>query len=209
LAVDLFRDAADEAGLAKSEQVLAFVHYYSAAPEESAAALNHAVEIYRRMGQRFLLADALVAAALPAANLARWDEVSSKMLEALDIFERIDNKVGLAMIYEIIGAAWSWTGDVEDGARLYGASEALRTRLGAAAPPQLVNTTPYRAQAQERLGGERFDALREEGSRMSEPHVLALARTFHPGQDLPPMPPPEPWGKEAERRTALTAEGVG
>ncbi len=206
-AVDLFRQVGDEAGLAKSEQVLAFVHFYSAEPIESAAALGHAVEIYRRTGARFLLADALVAAALPDANLGHWDDASRKIREGLEIFQGIDNKVGLAMVYEIVGAAWSWVGDVEDGSRLYGASEDLRARLGAAAPPQLVNTGPYRKLAEERLGTARFDALRDEGRRMSDDEVLALAQTFHP-VDGPPMPPPEPWGKEAERRAAAAAEAT-
>ncbi|MDL2335009.1 MAG: adenylate/guanylate cyclase domain-containing protein [Chloroflexota bacterium] len=203
-AVALFRQVGDEAGLAKSEQVLAFVHYYSADPAESAKTLGHAVEIYRRTGARFLLADALVSASLPDANLGHWDDASRKMLEALEIFQSIDNKVGLAMIYEIMGAVWSWVGDVEDGSRLYGASEDLRGRLGAAAPPQLVNTTPYRKLAAEQLGTDRFDALREEGRRMSDAEVLALAQTFHPA-DGTPMPPPEPWGKEVERQAAAAA----
>ncbi|MEP7378622.1 MAG: adenylate/guanylate cyclase domain-containing protein [Chloroflexota bacterium] len=204
-AVDLFRQGGDEAGLAKSEQVLAFVLYYNAEPAESAAALAHTVEIYRRTGARFLLADTLVAAALPDANMGQWADVSRKILEGLDIFESIDNKVGLAMIYEILGAAWTWVGDAEDGSRLFGASEDLRSRLGAAAPPQLVNTGPYRKLADEQLGRERFDALREEGQRMSDAEVLALARTFHPTDGSPAMPPPEPWGKEAERRAAAAA----
>jgi predicted ATPase len=128
LAVDLFAETGDEAGLAKSEQVLAFVHYYSADPAESAAALTRTVEIYRRTGARFLLADALVAAALPDANMAHWDDAARKIREGLDIFQSIDNKVGLAMIYEIIGAAWSWVGEHESGAHMFGASEDLRRR---------------------------------------------------------------------------------
>lgn len=204
-AVDLFRQVGDEAGLAKSEQVLAFVHYYDADPAESAKALARTVEIYRRTGARFLLADALVAAALPDANLALWEDAARKLREGTEIFQSIDNKVGLAMVYEIIGAGQTWVGQEEDGARLFGASESLRQRLGAAAPPQLVNTDQYRKLGEEKLGSTRFDQLRTEGSQMSDAAVTALALAFRPPEGSPPMPPPEPWGKEAERRAAAAA----
>jgi hypothetical protein len=134
--------------------------------------------------------------------MAHWDDAARKIREGLDIFEGIDNKVGLAMIYEIIGAAWSWVGEQENGVRMFGASEDLRRRLGASAPPQLVNTDPYRKTSQQKLGSDRFNALRAEGAAMSDAEVIALARTFQPVPDAPKMPPPEPWGKEAERRAA-------
>jgi len=72
-----------------------------------------------------------------------------------------------------------------------------------------VNTDPYRRAAEEKLGSDRFNALRAEGSAMSDDEVLALAKTFHPVPGAPKMPPPEPWGKEAERRAAAAAsDGV-
>jgi predicted ATPase/class 3 adenylate cyclase len=206
-AVDLFTQVGDEAGIAKSEQVVAFVHYYSADPAESLDALSHAVEIYRRMGARFLLADALTAAALPAANLAHWADVADKMHESLDIFESIGNEVGVAMVMAIQASSMGFTGQAEDAARLFGASDALRERLGAGAPTQLVNTDAYRRSAVEALGMARFDELAAQGNALSYKDALDLARAWVPPAEAPPLPPPEPWGKEAARR-ALAAESA-
>jgi tetratricopeptide (TPR) repeat protein len=206
-AVDLFTQVGDEAGIAKSEQVVAFVHYYSADPAESLDALSHAVEIYRRMGARFLLADALTAAALPAANLAQWADVADKMHESLDIFESIGNEVGVAMVMAIQASSMGFTGQAEDAARLFGASDALRERLGAGAPTQLVNTDAYRRSAVEALGMARFDELAAQGNALSYKDALDLARAWVPPAEAPPLPPPEPWGKEAARR-ALAAESA-
>jgi len=204
-AVDLFIQLGDEPGLAKSEQIVAFVHYYSADPADSVRALERTAEIYRRHGDRFLLADALVSTSLPYANLGRWDEVSRLILEGLDIFQSIGNKVGVAMVYEIMAAGLSFLGQHEDAARLFGAAEGLRRRIGGGAPSQLVNTAEYRELAANVLGRERFDQLRVEGDNMSDTEASALAHSFQPGPGGLPLPPPAPWGVEAERRAAAAA----
>lgn len=205
-AIDLFAALGDESGVAKSEQVLAFVSYYGADPAEALKALERTVEIYRRMGDRFLLADALVSITLPEANLGHWDDVARHMLEGLDIFESIDNKIGVAMVYEIMGAGLSFLGQHEDASRLFGASETLRARIGAGAPTQLVNTEAYRKMAEEALGEMRFTELRLEGGVMSDEAALALAKGFRAQPGSPGLPPPEPWGKELERRQAALPE---
>jgi predicted ATPase/class 3 adenylate cyclase len=204
-AVDLFAQLGDESGLAKSEQVLAFVHYYDAHPAESVRRLERTAQIYRRNGDRFLLADALVATTLPYANLGQWADVSRLMREGLDIFESIDNKVGVAMVYEIIGAGLSFLGKHEDAARMFGASEELRQRIGGGAPSQLVNTAAYRSMAEDALGAERFAQLRAEGGSLSDSAASAMAHSFEPEPGSPALPPPEPWGVEAERRAAAAA----
>jgi len=204
-AVDLFAQLGDESGLAKSEQILAFVHYYDAHPSESVRSLERTAQIYRRNGDRFLLADALVATTLPYANLGQWEDVSRLMREGLDIFESIDNKVGVAMVYEIIGAGLSFLRKHEDAARMFGAAEELRQRIGGGAPSQLVNTAAYRSMAQEALGEERFAQLRAEGGGLSDSAASALAHSFEAEPGSPALPPPEPWGVEAERRAAEAA----
>jgi len=162
-------------------------------------------QVYRRNGDRFLLADALVATTLPYANLGQWDDVARLMREGLDIFESIDNKVGVAMVYEIIGAGLSFLGQHADAARMFGASEELRQRIGGGAPSQLLNTAAYRSLAEEALGAERFAQLRAEGGGLSDSAASALAHSFEAQPGSPALPPPEPWGVEAERR-AVEAE---
>ncbi|MEP7158338.1 MAG: adenylate/guanylate cyclase domain-containing protein [Chloroflexota bacterium] len=207
-AVELFAQLGDEPGLAKSEQILAFVRYYDADPAESVESLERTAEIYRRTGDRFLLADALVATTLPHANLAQWDQVRRKLHEGLDIFENIDNQSGVAMVYDIMGAGMSFLGMHEDAARIFGASGAVRQRIGGGAPTQLVNTEMYRKLAEGALGAERFAQLVGEGGSMSDQEASALAHSFQPGPDSPALPTPEPWGVEAERQALKAASAA-
>jgi hypothetical protein len=186
--------------VAKSEQVAAFVDYYSADPAEAIKTLSRASEIYRRRGDQFLLADSLVSTTLPYANLAQWDVVGQLMNEGLDIFVGNSNESGIAMVYEILGAANAVVGQSHDAGRLFGASDNLRARIGGGAPTQLVNTDAYRNMVEQELGQERFAELRAEGAQMSDADALSLARGFKAAPGSPALPTPEPWGKEAEKR---------
>ncbi|MEO8626136.1 MAG: adenylate/guanylate cyclase domain-containing protein [Candidatus Limnocylindrales bacterium] len=201
-AVKLFEQLGDEAGVAKSAQVGAFVDYYSAIPADAVVRLERAAEIYRRYGDQFLLADVLVSTTLPYANIGRWDEVARLMREGLMIFESIDNKSGTAMVYQILAAGLAFLGRSAESARMFGASEALRQKIGGGAPTQLVNTEQYRKVAEADLGEQRFNDLRAEGAGLSDADALATAMAFEAAPDSPGLPPPEPWGKEAERRAA-------
>jgi tetratricopeptide (TPR) repeat protein len=207
-AVELFAKLGDEAGVAKSEQVAAFVDYYSASPQSSVKLLEKASEIYRRLGDQFLLADALVSTSLPYANLGKWDEVGRLVNEGLVIFVRNNNQSGMALVYEILGAGLAFLDQDVAAAHLFGASEALRERIGGGAPTQLVNTEAYRRMAEESLGEMRFTELRLEGGAMSDDAALAMARAFKAEPGSPALPFPEPWGKELERRKALEAAEV-
>jgi tetratricopeptide (TPR) repeat protein len=203
-ALQLFAKMGDEAGVAKSEQVAAFVDYYSADPEEAVKSLKKASEIYRKRGDQFLLADSLVSTSLPYANMGQWDQVGRLLNEGLDMFMRQNNQSGVAMVYEIMGAGLAFLGQDVAAAHLFGASETLRQRIGGGAPTQLVNTAAYRAMAEKSLGEMRFAELRQEGGAMSDEAALAMARAFKAAPGSPALPPPEPWGKELERRQSAS-----
>ena len=207
-AVALFEQVGDEPGVAKSEQILAFVHYYDGEPAEAIRFLEQAAEIYRRNGNRFLLADTLAATALSDANMANWPKALERLREALDIFEETGNGTGIAMVVEIIAAGAGFVGDSELSARLFGAAETLKDRLGGGAPSQLLQTHPFRASTLAALGEERFGRLHAEGADMSRDEAASLVRAFVPPPEAPPIPPPEPWGVEAERRAAAAAEST-
>jgi predicted ATPase/class 3 adenylate cyclase len=207
-AVEVFARVGDEMGVAKAEQVAAFVDYYSASPEASIALLEKASEIYRRLGDQFLLADSLVSSSLPYANLGNWDEVGRLVNEGLDIFVMNNNQSGIAMVYEILGAGLAFLGQHVAAAHMFGASEQLRERIGGGAPTQLVNTASFRKMAEDNLGEMRFAELRVEGGQMPDEAVLAEARAFKAEPGSPPLPFPDAWGKELERRKALAATEI-
>ena len=109
------------------------------------------------------------------------------------------------MVYQILGASLTHLGRNEEAARIFGASEALRLRIGGGAPTQLVNTEQYRVRAESALGAERFAALIDEGGKLSDDEALAVAMAFEAAPGSPGLPPPEPWGVELERRQAVAA----
>jgi hypothetical protein len=200
-AIALFEQVGDEPGVAKSKQILAFVHFY----DES---LNQAAAIYRRHGNLFLLADTLGAQALPAANLADWVSAATYLREALALFEQVGNGTGIAMVSEIIAAGAGFVGLHPLSARLFGAAETLKEKLGGGAPSQLLRTAPFRAATLAALGESEFKRYYDEGSALSPTQTADLARSFEAPAGAPPLPYPEPWGVEAERRAAAVAAGT-
>ncbi|HUP83578.1 MAG TPA: adenylate/guanylate cyclase domain-containing protein [Candidatus Limnocylindria bacterium] len=207
-AVALFETLGDEAGVAKSAQVSAFVDYYSADPSQAIGSLERTAEIYRRHGDQFLLADALISTTLPYANIGKWDDVARLMREGLEIFERIDNKSGIAMVYQIMAAGLAFLGRNDESARLFGASESLRARIGGGAPTQLVNTEQYRKKAEAELGEVRFAELVSQGGNLRDEDALATAMAFQVAPGSPGLPSPDPWGKELERRQAAAVDAA-
>jgi predicted ATPase/class 3 adenylate cyclase len=207
-AVALFQQVGDELGEAKSEQLIGFAQYYDADPADAIKLFEKAAEIYRRHGNQLLLADTLVSTSFPASNLADWPKAVGLLREGLALFEATGNRIGAAMVYEIVAAGSGHIGQLERSAKLFGASERRRDELGGGAPSQLMATQPYRDATQKALGEERFGQLHSEGARLSDDEARALVLEFEPPPGAPAIPSPEPWGVEAERRAAA-AEAAG
>ncbi len=204
-AIELFAKVGDEPGTAKSQQILAFVLYYDSEPADAIKFLEQAAAIYRRYGNLFLLADTLGALSLPDANMANWASAAQHLREALAIFEQVGNGTGVAMITEITAAGAGFVGLHELSARLFGAAESLKDKLGGGAPSQLLQTAPFRASTVAALGEADFERYYAEGSALSSAEAANLARSFEARAGSPPLPYPELWGVEAERRAAAAA----
>ena len=142
---------------------------------------------------------------LSDANLGEWSRAVARLRESLDIFEGIDNQVSVAMVIEIVAAIAGHMGQFDLAARMFGAAEALKDRLGGGAPSQLVRTLPFREATLRALGEEAFNGQHAEGARLLVAQAADLVRSFEPTPGAPPLPKPELWGVEAERRAAAVA----
>ena len=203
---DLFLELGDESGAAKGEQLLGYMHYFAGRPADALSFLGRAAAIYRRTSDLFLLADVLTGIAYGSAMSGDWDRSVESLREALAIFAEAGNEVGMAIVVEGAGAAAAFVGQRDLAARLFGAAEAAKERLGGAAPGMLLQTRQHRAALVEALGQERFDELAAEGAELSFSGAVDLARSLEPPLGAPPLPPPEPWGIEAERRAEQTQD---
>ena len=204
-AMALFRELGDDAGVAKADQIIAFAHYFSGEPADALALLEQSADIYRRAGNLFLLADTLGAAALVDANLGQWERSTARLREALAAFEATGNGTGISMVLEITAAFTGHAGQDELSARLWGASDALRERLGGGAPQVLMQTEPYRAATIAALGDERYEVLHREGESMPRDDVTKLVREVKVPAETRPAPVPPVWGVEAKRRAQEAA----
>jgi predicted ATPase len=207
-AIEMFEKVGDELGAAKSQQVLAFILYYNSEPADAIKFLEQAAATYRRHGNLFLLADTLGALALPEANTANWPSAAAHLREAMAIFEQVGNGTGIAMIAEVTAAGAGFVGLHELSARLFGAAETLKDRLGGGAPSQLLQSAPFRASTLTALGEANFNRCYAEGSALSRDATASLARSFEAPPGSPPLPYPEVWGVELERRAAEAAAGT-
>ncbi len=88
------------------------------APTEAAEALEHAIDLYRDLGDPVGLGSSLVAKGLILTLMARFDEAASMFVEALPLLERGGVPKALARYFAFSGHLKKVTGDPA-GARLH------------------------------------------------------------------------------------------
>lgn len=146
---------------------------------------EEALALRRWLGDPLLIANAaynLGAAALREGDLARAGSALGECLRiARDLGDTIHTAAALCALGEValergkgsLGGAAAASGDAATAARLWGAAEALRARLGASlVPAELSVDARYVALVVERLGEEEFSVLRGEGRGLGPRHVL-------------------------------------
>jgi predicted ATPase/class 3 adenylate cyclase len=182
-ALDLFRRAGHEAGVA---QVLAMLVIRDAEARNWPAVvtrLHETTDIWRRLGDRLHLAFDLVWLAFAYGRLGNPARGRSAGLEALQIFCEVDNPTGIGITFVDLAFLATWEGRHEDAIRLAGASESLRESVGG--PPGgfagLLEGDPV-AEARVHLSEDAAARAWEEGLTMSVDDAVALARR-HPVQN--------------------------
>ena len=113
---------------------------------------------------------------LATAALLRGDRAGARelVLESLRLFQRLDEKWGVAEGLEIMSAVAS--DDAVRAARLAGAAQALREQTGTEPLPVDRDWVErFLAEARERAGAQAWDAATDEGMQMSPEEAAAFA----------------------------------
>ncbi|MBA3688310.1 MAG: hypothetical protein H0W81_05735 [Chloroflexi bacterium] len=128
-AVDLYRQIGDEAGVGRSLWGLANTFYFFNDFEGGLAVANEALDIFRRLDDRFMTAWCLYMRGLyslksdPAA-------MRRDLEEALPLFLAAEDKSGYALIFDAFAALYWTEGDVDRAVRLAGFSAATEASTG-------------------------------------------------------------------------------
>jgi predicted ATPase/class 3 adenylate cyclase len=176
-ALDLFRQAGDEAGEAQVQGMLVIRDAEARNWGPVITRLEETSAIWRRLGDRIHLGFDLVWLAFAYGRVGRASEARAAGLEALDLFCEVDNSTGI--LITIVDLSWlaTWEGRHEDAIRLASASESLMEKAGG--PPGgfagLLEGDPT-AEARPHLDEDVAQRAWDEGRAMSLDETVALAR---------------------------------
>ncbi len=186
-AAALYRDVGNAVGAAEAEWVMAFTYFLEGEPQDALPLAQRALEAHRAAGARWSVADSLVGLAFVQASLGLWQDAAASTRESLEIFREMGNELGQGMVFEAVGAFATAVGDAERGALLLAKAEQLKEQLGGGAPSQLFETSGYREDARRRLGEEAYARLVADGTAVSIDEAAAVAGSFDPPPDSPPL----------------------
>jgi predicted ATPase/class 3 adenylate cyclase len=179
---DLIRESAgvygqlgDLLGQAQTEGLIGWILSRQGNTEEGLKRSEQSLDLLRKVGDRFALADGLTALAQLYRRKGRLEAARRVALEALGMFHEADNSTGVALVLQILGELEIMEGGSERAVRLAGASDAIRESIGGGAPPELMQIEDPRRRAQEQMSDEEIDRAWTEGRAMSLEDALAYA----------------------------------
>jgi non-specific serine/threonine protein kinase len=144
--------------------------------EEAAALLEEALAVAREQGARHTIASALNNLALVAQAEGDFERAAALQEEALAEYRLLGNQDGLAHCFENLALIAAARNDPERAVRLFGATETLRTRIGAPGRRSDRETNArVIADARARLGEAVFAATWESGRSLSIDAAIAYA----------------------------------
>jgi hypothetical protein len=143
------------------------------------ARAEEAVATWRRAGDRFHLADALVWLAVVYARAGHPARARSAVLEALELFREVDSPMGIVSVVLGLSYLARWEDRYEDALRLAGAAESLREQVGGRAPLDYLSgfLGDPEAEARAHLPEDAAQRAWEQGRTMSVDAALALVGT--------------------------------
>jgi non-specific serine/threonine protein kinase len=185
------REFGDRRGIAASLNGLAVLALWQRDLDAASSLLEESLSIRREVGDRRGIAMSLNNLGMLAWLRGDLAEACRPLKESLAIRWEIGDKLGIAECLEGLAiATWAQSrgrdagrpgspatrGQVERGARLFGAAEALREVIGALAPPnEREEVAAELSAARAALGEEAFAAAWREGRALPLEEIVALA----------------------------------
>ena len=171
-------------------QARALNGFFQGDTEAVKAAASEGVRLSREVGDLYSLEMMLANAGGTALIAGHLERAKGVYLEALEIAQRIDDRVAQYALLDGLGCVAAGSGQARLAAQLLGASETVRTQAGASLIPFLA---PLIAMAEESatavLGASKFQAEMSAGKRLSRDEAirLALGEATRDGRLIPPL----------------------
>jgi predicted ATPase/DNA-binding CsgD family transcriptional regulator len=205
----LYREVADEAGAALALNNLGTALREAGQPEQAVALHEESLALRRALGDRLGIAQALDNLGRVAMHRGDWQRAGPLLRESLVLWRELGDRLSAPRTIEDLASLAAAEGDAERAVRLWGAADALRTRLGF--PIALRRRQRYTAEledARSRLGEARFATAWATGQVLDPDAAIADALSEHVA-----TPPKVPEGVEQlsarEREVAaLIARGL-
>jgi tetratricopeptide (TPR) repeat protein len=145
--------------------------------DEALRYLREARDLAERPGGAWLTAGSRVQLGILAVLRGRRDEARALLEEALDLSLAARSTPFVTLCLAGYAQLALADGDPRRAARLEGAAEGLRRRVGLAAWPHLRRLEAgLVAQVRQRLGGRQFDQAFSAGSRLTQRQAVATVR---------------------------------
>ena len=202
---ELSRRLGDSTRVALGLQGLAFTRP-PGANVEARVQIEESLDILRGLGDRRNVAKVLVVAADVNADLGDVETAAGQLAEALTLFVEFGDRWFWGWSIETAACLAASRGDAERAARLFGAADAVWTAIDAPLPAKLHDRHEYvLADVRSRLGEDRFEAARDEGTKLP---IGATIELVQPTDSRADGDTPEGLTAREVEVLALVAEGL-
>jgi predicted ATPase/class 3 adenylate cyclase len=130
-ALDLYRGLGDDTGVARTQWAVASGMHYQERFDEASIALDEAIPLFRKIGDRFSLGWALHTRTVIAVREKRGEAAERFACEGMQVFRDAGDLSGMALLLDDAASAALLAGNRERALRLAGASTAHQATTGA------------------------------------------------------------------------------
>ncbi|HET9345695.1 MAG TPA: tetratricopeptide repeat protein [Candidatus Limnocylindrales bacterium] len=129
-ALALYREVGDERGIANVLWGMGNIDYFAAAGDQGIAEFREALEIFERVGDRTMAAWSQHMLGSSLLRLGRFDEAGPILRQAIRLFHDAGDVSGLTLVLDDLASEAIGLGDLQRGARLWGAARAVSSAGG-------------------------------------------------------------------------------
>jgi predicted ATPase/class 3 adenylate cyclase len=137
--IERFDTIDDRLGVAKSQAFLAGIASLRGDYAEAVRLIDEARVVMREQGAVFLYLNSAIVLIVALLHLGHLEQARRELVEMLSAERDRGDMTAVGMVLRAVASFAALTDHAERSARLLGAIEAMRERLGAQAPPTLVN----------------------------------------------------------------------